>query len=185
MANGSISTFSIRNEMADPELVAIARVVKPRGLRGECVADILTDFPERFADTAEVIARSAGGDRQLTIRSVRFDKDRVLIKFDGVDDIDSAEQLRNAEICVPETDAVELEDDEFFDWELEGCRVETVAGETIGTVRELMRTGATEILVVAGVAKEYLVPFAETICVGVDVENKMITIDPPEGLLDF
>lgn len=171
--------------MTDENLVAIARVVKPRGLRGECVADILTDFPERFAETVDVVARSGAGDRNLRIKNVRFDKNRVLIKFEGVDDIDAAEQLRNAEICVSEADAVALEVDEFFDWELEGCNVETVDGEKIGTVRELMRTGGTEILVVAGEDKEFLIPFAEAICVGVDVENKLITIDPPEGLLDF
>ena len=166
-------------------LVAIARIVKPRGLRGECVAEILTDFPERFAETVDVVARSAACDLELKITTVRFDKNRVLIKFEGVNDIDAAEQLRNAEICVPEAHAVELEDDEFFDWELEGCQVETVDGERIGTVRELMRTGGTEILVIVGEGKEYLIPFAEAICVVVDVENKRITIDPPEGLWDF
>ncbi len=93
--------------------------------------------------------------------------------------------MRNCEICIAETEAVELEADEFFDWELEGCAVETVAGEQIGTVKELMRTGGTEILVVAGSTKEYLIPFAETICTEVDVENKLIKVDAPEGLLDF
>ncbi|MBX7170571.1 MAG: PRC-barrel domain-containing protein, partial [Pyrinomonadaceae bacterium] len=58
-------------------------------------------------------------------------------------------------------------------------------GEKLGQVKELMRTGGTEILVVQGETKDYLIPFAETICVEVDIENKLIRIDPPEGLLDF
>ena len=93
--------------------------------------------------------------------------------------------MRDCEICVPEAETVELEEGEFFDWELEGCAVETVEGETLGTVLELMRTGAGEILDVKGAAKEYLIPFAERICTEVDIEKKLIRIDAPEGLLEF
>ena len=91
----------------------------------------------------------------------------------------------NAEICVPESEAVELEEDEFFDWQLQGCAVETLDGERIGTVSEVMRTGGTENLVVVNGAKDFLIPFAETICTQVDVENKLIRVDLPEGLLEF
>jgi len=168
------------------DLVAIARIARPRGLRGECVADILTDFPERFAETGDVVAVLADGSRRpLILEDARFQKDRVHLKFSQVDDLDGAEELRGAEICVPETETVELEEGEFFDWELVGCRVETVGGEPIGTVRELMKTGGTEILVVDGKSKEFLIPFAESICTDVDVERKLIVVDPPEGLLDF
>ena len=86
---------------------------------------------------------------------------------------------------MPESEAVELDTDEFFDWQLEGCRVETIDRETIGTVRELLRTGGTEVLIVAGTEKEFMIPFAESICIDVDVEKKLIRIDPPEGLLEF
>lgn len=168
------------------ELVAIAKIVKTRGLRGETVADILTDFPERFEETENVTAVLPGGERvELKIESFRFQKDRILLQFEGFDSVEKAETLRNAEICVPETDTVALDEGEFFDWELENCAVETVEGEKLGTVKEIMRTGGTEILVVAGEMKDYLIPFAETICPHVDVENKLIRIDPPEGLLEF
>jgi 16S rRNA processing protein RimM len=168
------------------ELVAIARIVKPRGLKGELVADVLTDFPERFDGLEKVTAILPTGERlDLKIENSWFQKDRIVLKFEGYDSIETAETLRNAEICVPESDAVELEDGEFFDWELIDCRVETTDGKNVGKVREVMRTGGTEILVVANEEKEFLVPFAQTICVEVDVEKKLILIDPPEGLLDF
>ncbi len=169
------------------ELVAIAKIVKSRGLRGELVAEILTDFPERFDDLENVlIALLPDGERrELKIEKFWFQKNRIILKFAGFDSIETAETLRGTEICISETEAVELEEDEFFDWELTGCEVETVEGEKIGTVKELMRTGGTEILVVKGAEKEYLIPFAETICVSVDVENKLIKIDAPEGLLEF
>lgn len=168
------------------DLVAVAKIVKSRGLRGELVADVLTDFPERFEELETVIALLPEGERrELKIEKFWFQKDRIIFKFAGFDSIEQAENLRNAEICITESEAVELEDDEFFDWELEDCEVETIEGEKIGRVKELMRTGGTEILVVAGADKEYLIPFAETICTEVDVENKLIKIDAPEGLLDF
>jgi 16S rRNA processing protein RimM len=170
------------------DLVAIAKTVRTRGLRGELVADVLTDFPERFAETKTVLAIKPDGTREeLKIENHWFQKDRVILKFAGFDSIEAAESLINREICVPESEAVALEAGEFFDWELIDCAVETVAGETLGRVKEVMRTGGTEILVVAsaGGEKDYLIPFAETICVEVEIENKLIKVDAPEGLLEF
>ncbi len=172
--------------MMDEELVTIAKTVKTRGLRGELVADLLTDFPERFDNLERVLVVCADKKTsELEIEKFWFQKDRVVFKFKGIDTIEAAEKWRNCEICVPESETVELEDGEFFDWELENCRVETIDGAKIGVVQELMRTGATEILVVKDAEKEYLIPFAETICVEVDIENKLIRVDAPEGLLDF
>ena len=168
------------------DLIAIAKLAKPRGLRGEIVGDVLTDFPARFDDLKSVsIVYPSGETIAGEIEKFWFQKGRIVLKFVGFDTIEAAETLRNCEICVPETEAVELETDEYFDWELEDCTVETVTGEKLGVVKEIMRTGGTEVLVVAGETKEYLIPFAETICVEVDVENKLIKVDAPEGLLDF
>ena len=168
------------------ELVAIAKIVRTRGLKGEVVADLLTDFPERFEVLDGVTAVRESGERfELKIEKFWFQSGRVILKFIGFDSIESGETLRNVEICVPESEAVELEEDEYFDWELAGCKVETVSGELIGNVRELMRTGGTELLVVEGEAKEFLIPFANAICIEVDIENKLIKVDPPAGLLEF
>ncbi|HLM01342.1 MAG TPA: ribosome maturation factor RimM [Pyrinomonadaceae bacterium] len=171
------------------DLVAIAKTVRTRGLRGELVAVVLTDFPERFKETKTVFAikPDGGGREELKLENHWFQKDRVILKFAGFDSIEAAEGLINCEICVPESAAVELEEDEFFDWELIGCAVETLEGETLGRVREVMRTGGTEILVVesAKEEKDYLIPFAFSVCVEVDVENNLIRADIPEGLLEF
>jgi 16S rRNA processing protein RimM len=168
------------------DLVAIAKIAKTRGLRGELVADVLTDFPERFDDLQTVVAvKPDGGNLTLEIEKFWFQKNRIILKFVGYDSIEAAENLRNCEICITEAEAVELESDEFFDWELQNCAVETVEGVKLGTVKEVLRTGGTEILVVEGETKEYLIPFAETICTEVDVKNKRIKVDAPEGLLDF
>jgi 16S rRNA processing protein RimM len=168
------------------DLVAIARIAKTRALRGEVVADVLTDFPERFENLETVFAIKPNGERaELKIEKFWFQKSRIIFKFAGIDSVEAAEDLRNYEICIPESEAVALEEGEYFDWELEDCAVETVEGEQIGRVKEVFRTGGTEVLIVAGAEKEYMIPFAEAICTEVDVENKLIKIDAPEGLLDF
>jgi len=171
------------------ELVAIAKTVRIRGLRGELVAEMLTDFPERFENLERVFAIKPNGvQSELTLEKFWFQKDRVVLKFAGYDSIEQAEEFINCEICVPESEAVELDEGEFFDWDLTGCTVETVDGEQIGKVREILRTGATELLVVDSATdaeKDFLIPFANEICVAVDIEDKLIRVDLPEGLLDF
>ena len=172
--------------MNSTDLVAIAKIVRTRGLKGEVVAEILTDFPERFELLDRVTAVRESDERfELKIEKFWFQNGRVILKFAGYDTVESGETLRDVEICVPESDAVDLDEGEYFDWELAGCKVETIGGDSIGKVRELMRTGGTELLVVAGEKKEYLIPFANEICVEVDVENKLIKVDPPDGLLEF
>lgn len=168
------------------ELVAIARTARTRGLKGELVAEILTDFPERFDDLVDVIATDETGvERALQIEEHWFQKGRVILKFRGYDSIESAEGLLNLEICVPEVEAVDLEENEYFDWQLAGCLVVDLEGETIGRVTGVMRTGGNENLEVAGSEKEHLIPFVKAICVDVDIENKIIRVDLPEGLLDL
>lgn len=168
------------------ELVVIAKLVKTRGLRGELVADVLTDFPQRFDNLERVFAVKPNGETsELEIEKFWFQKNRIIFKFAGFDSIEASETLRNCEISVAEDEAVKLETDEFYDWQLQGCAVETIEGVKLGAVKEVLRTGGTEVLVVAGEMKEYLIPFAEKICTEVDIENKLIKVDAPEGLLDF
>jgi 16S rRNA processing protein RimM len=171
------------------ELVAVAKAVKTRGLRGELVADLLTDFPERFKGLEELIAVAPDGKRMpLALEDHWFQGARVILKFAGYDSIEASSALIGYEFAVPEDERVELDEDEFYDWELKGCRVETIAGEKLGLVREVLKTGGgVEVLLIENEAlgREYMIPLAETICVEIDIENKLIRVDPPEGLLEF
>ncbi len=169
------------------DLVVVARVVRTRGLRGEVVADLLTDFPGRFEALEDVIAIAPDGTRRsLQIEEHWFQANRIVFKFGGYDSIDEAKELAGFQIAVPASDRIELPKDQFYEWELAGCRVETIDGESIGVVREVMRTGGVEILVVAGDAGgEFLIPMAEEICVEIDVSRKLVRVNPPEGLLEL
>lgn len=173
---------------AEDDLVAVALAVRTRGLRGEIVADLLTDFPERFEGLENLIAVAPDGARtELKLEEHWFQGARVILKFAGYDSIEAAGALVGFEFAVHEAERVELEEDEFYDWELQGCRVETVSGEQLGTVREVLRTGGVEVLVVENTAtkREHLIPLAEEICVEIDIEGKLIRVDPPEGMLEF
>jgi 16S rRNA processing protein RimM len=175
-------------ELAEVELVAVARVAKPRGVRGEVACHLLTDFPERFDELEELIAVFPGGRRErLTLESHWLHGDRLVLKLKGFDSPEASAALAGCELTVPESEAVELEEGEFYDWQLEGCRVETVEGLTVGTVREVLHTGgAAPVLVIHDEAeRESLVPLAESICVEIDIDAKLIRVDAPEGLLEL
>jgi 16S rRNA processing protein RimM len=169
------------------ELVAVARVAKPRGVRGELACDLLTDFPERFERLSELIAVFPGGRRErLTLEGNWLHGDRVVLKFEGYDSPEESAALAGCELAVPESEAVELEEGEFYDWQLQGCRVETVEGRPLGTVREVLHTGGeAPVLVIRDEReRENLVPLAESICVEINVAAKFIRVDAPEGLLE-
>lgn len=174
-------------DAAQPErLISIARIARPQGIRGEVIADILTDFPDRFAELDEVTLLRDGkiiGD--LELEQYRFHKGRVLLKFAGYDDPHKAEELRGASVVIDREELVELEDDEYYLFDLEGCEVVTLDGQHLGTVTKVDDYGAAPLLVVKNQTKEVLIPLTRDICPEVDTENKKIVVNPPDGLLDL
>ena len=176
------------DDLSRVELVTVARVAKPRGVRGEVACHLLTDFPERFEGLEGLIAVFPGGRRErLTLEGHWLHGDRLVLKLAGFDSPEASAALAGCELAVPESEAVELEEGEFYDWQLEGCRVETVEGVPVGTVREVLHTGgeAPVLIIRDETERENLIPLAESICVEIDVDAKLIRVDPPEGLLDI
>ncbi|HKO45415.1 MAG TPA: ribosome maturation factor RimM [Pyrinomonadaceae bacterium] len=179
--------MSPADDASADELIIVARAVRTRGLKGELVAELLTDFPERFEKVSTLVGVSPEGQRkELELEGYWFQNERVILKFKNYDSIESANALVGFVVGVPESERVELSDSEFYEWQLSGCLVENTEGQTIGTVREVMRTGGVELLVVDGGAQhEYLIPMAGDIVLNVDIPGKKILIDPPEGLLEL
>ena len=173
----------------EESFVIVARAVRLKGLKGEIVAELLTDFPERFSSIAQFFAISPKGEQTaVKLERFSFQKDRVILKLEGYDTIESAGMLVGHEFAVPESERVELGADEFYDWELEGCSVETMTGQIVGVVTGVMRTGAANLLVVEKDSREEdssLIPMVSSILIQIDKHRKLITIDPPEGLLDL
>jgi 16S rRNA processing protein RimM len=169
------------------EDVLIARVVKARGIRGEVVCVLETDFPERFSSLKQVTVRLPDGRRlSLKIQSHWFHNERLILKFEGCDTMTAAQGLAGGRLVIAEGDPQPLEDGRFFERQIIGSEAVTSGGKNLGRVTRVVRTGGTDLLVLAGDdGREHLIPFAAEICTGVDVGAKRITIDPPEGLLDL
>lgn len=167
--------------------MVIARIAKARGIKGEVACNIETDFPERFGELEEVTVWMPSGERlRLKVEDHWFHKGRVIFKFEGCDTMSAAEQLVGGRLVIPESEALELDEDEFYEYQLIGLEAVTGSGESIGRVVKLLRTGGTDVLVIEGVGgKEILVPFADRICGEVDFEANRIVIEPPQGLLEL
>ncbi|MFL6211382.1 MAG: ribosome maturation factor RimM [Pyrinomonadaceae bacterium] len=173
---------------ATDDLIAVARVIKPRGIRGEVVAELLTDFPERFDGLDELIAITPKGERRtLVVEESWLHSGRIVFKFAGYDTPEAARELAGYELTVPEGEAVELEPDEYYDWQLIDCRVVTIDNRELGRVREVLHAGAAPVLIITDAEhkREHLIPLAASICVRVDIAAKLIRVDPPEGLLEI
>ena len=169
------------------DLIIVARAVRTRGLKGELVADVLTDFPERFEHISELTGVGSNGERkQLELERYWFQNDRMVLKFTGYDTVESANALVGYQFGLPEAERVQLPEDEYYDWELEGCAVENKPNSIIGKVREVMKTGGVALLVIEDEAgRENLVPMVQSIVVEIDILRKKILIDAPDGLLDL
>ncbi len=179
--------MSKQSEDSLDALITLAQATRTRGLKGEVVADLLTDFPERFESISRIFGIDSRGERQeLELERHWFQNDRVVLKFSGYDTPESAQALVGLRFALPEAERVELPKGEFYDWELEGCVVENKTGAAVGKVSGILRTGGVELLVVADeTGREYLIPMAESIVLNIDTSAKSILIDPPEGLLEL
>lgn len=170
----------------EEELISIARIARPQGIRGEVIADLLTDFPERFASLGAAHIRTPTGESLiLRLENSWLHKGRVVLKFAGYDTMNAAETLRDARVMITRDQLVELPKDTFFDFDLVDCEVTTTGGQPVGRVKTVQNYGAAPLLAVVGDDREHLIPLASSICVEVDVAHKRIVIDPPEGLLDL
>jgi 16S rRNA processing protein RimM len=168
-------------------LISVARAVRTRGLKGEIVADLLTDFPERFDEVDKMVALSPNGDRKIVeLEDFWFQNHRIVMKLRGCDTVEAASEFAGYHFCVAEAKRVLLAEDEYYDFELEGCSVQLVNGEKVGNVQRILKTGGAVILVIATPkGAELLVPLAESIVIEIDIAGKRIVIDPPEGLLEL
>jgi 16S rRNA processing protein RimM len=167
----------------------VGRVVKAHGVTGEVVVDVRTDDPElRFAPGA--VLRAKGSDqreRNYAVEAVRPHGSRILVRLAGVAGRDAADALRGSLFVIDSADLPPIDEaDTYYDHQLEGLRVRTTDGRDIGTVAEVLHTAAGELLAVnRDQAAELLVPFVSAIVTSVSLEDRIIEIDPPEGLLEL
>ena len=186
---------------APPEAwVWLARIRRPQGRKGEVFADILTDFPEKFADRRrlwlireEVSAQSAAAPREAELIAHWLHKGGIVLHFAGVDSISAAETLAGFTVAIPRAERASLDADEAYIGDLIGCTLVDVAGSEsgsapalVGEIEDVDRTaGPVALLIVRGARGEILIPFAKSYLRKIDVEARRVEMALPEGLIDL
>jgi len=179
-----------------PEWTWLARIRRPQGRKGEVFADILTDFPERFAERRRlwlvpesVEAGRPAAQREVALTNHWLHKGGVVLHFSGVDSISDAETLAGLIVAIPRAERAPLPEDETYIGDLIGCVLVDVSQTSptiIGEIEDVDRTaGPVALLVVRGTAGEILVPFAKSYLRKVDLASKRVEMALPDGLVDL
>jgi 16S rRNA processing protein RimM len=156
--------------------VELGRIVKPHGLKGEMVVSGVRITPEELLALGEVVAVGKDGTaRTLSIVATRPFMQSVLVRFQGVDDVDQARELHGQVIEVDPARLPPPGDGTVYLFQLVGLSVVTEEGETLGKVKDVFQTGATPILVVRG-DRERMIPMSPDMLVKVDTAGGQVTV---------
>lgn len=172
--------------------VWLARIRRPQGRKGEVFAELLTDFPEKFAERKRLWLLGRAGlrpPREVELIAHWTHKDGIVLHFAGVDSISAAETLKELIVAIPRTERAALGEDEVYVGDLIGCSLVDVAGAApvlVGEIEEVDRTaGPVALLVVIGEAGEVLIPFAKSYLRKIDLEARRVEMALPEGLVEL
>jgi 16S rRNA processing protein RimM len=170
-----------------PAYLLIGEILRPHGVAGEVRMRVLTRYPERLPELETVYLGSkpdSGKNIQFALQSVRMHQGYALLKLRGVDDRTQADRLRELFVMVSIEDAVPLEEDEYYLYQLIGLAVQTIEGEMLGTLTEVLETGANDVYIVDSPQYgEVLIPATDETIIQTDLESRIITVKLPEGLL--
>jgi 16S rRNA processing protein RimM len=175
----------------------LAHLVRPQGRHGEILAEILTDFPERFAERKRLflIASERGGTsatpntlpREISLENHWLHKGRIVFKFAGIDSIEDADKLRGLDVAIPIEERAPLEDGAVYISDLIGCEVfDLGSGDEVRVGRVADVDPGASLLVVEGAkGAEVLIPFVQAYLVKMDLEAKRVEMRLPAGLLEI
>jgi 16S rRNA processing protein RimM len=164
--------------------IAVGVIRKPHGVRGEASVELWTDSPDRFNELTAVtlVSPDETSTREARIEAARAHGDRVLVKFDGIESPEAVDPFRNWTIEIPESEARELEENEYFLHDLVGLTLIDAEGREQGKVVEVYEGGGGILLQVQRGDRTFDVPFAAEICTKVDLASKTMLVKLPEGI---
>jgi 16S rRNA processing protein RimM len=167
----------------EPAFLAVGKVRRPHGVTGDVLVEIYTDFPERLQ--AKSIVYMGKDYLPLTICRRRFHNDGVLLAFDGFNTPEQVGRFRNEILHIKSEEAKKLSESEYYFHELLGLSVRDEAGEQLGEVTEVMKTGANDVYVVTNEdGRELLLPAISQVILNVDLVSKSMKVHLLPGLLD-
>lgn len=166
------------------EYFEIGQISNTHGLKGEMKVIPFTEKNEDYAKLENILVDFNGTLKEYTVESVRYQKDVVLIKLKGVDDIEEAEKLKGHYIKIPRDSAKKINEDEYFIADLLGCEV--YQDETLlGVLDDVFTAGGSDVYVVKRKGKQdLLLPAISSVIKKVDVVNQKVFVEVPRGLED-
>lgn len=168
------------------DLLQVGIITSTHGVRGEVKVYPTTDNPRRFRRLKEVVLDTGREKINLEIEGVKFFKQFVILKFKGLDNINDIEKYRQKSLYVTRKNAVRLQRDEYFIADLIGLKVQDEDGTELGTVKDVIETGANDVYEVEMAdGRSLLLPAIKQCILNVDVENGMMQVHVLEGLLDL
>ena len=166
------------------DLLKVGVITTTHGVRGEVKVYPTTDEPERFLDLEYVLLDTGKELRRRYIKNVRFIKNLVILKFDGIDNIDDIEKYKGKDLWIPREEAQELGEDEYYIADLQGLNVVLEDGTEFGTLRDVMETGANDVYIIdSNEHGEVLLPAIKECILDVDLEKNTMTVHLMKGLL--
>lgn len=174
------------NYREDPSLVNIGRITSAVGLRGELRVILYAEDSENLHVDSKLYLDNRGAESTATVKALRMQKGRPVIRLSGVDDRTAAEALRNTEIYIPEADLAELEDGEYYIRDLIGLAVfDQASGQTIGTVADILENTSQSVYVVKRQdGRELLIPAVPAFEREIDPARGVITVELIPGFLE-
>ena len=166
------------------DLLQVGIITSTHGVRGEVKVYPTTDDPRRFRRLKEVVLDTGKEKMNLEIEGVKFFKQFVILKFKGLDNINNIEKYRQKSLYVTRKNAVRLQRDEYFIADLIGLKVQDEDGKELGTVKDVIETGANDVYEVElADGKSLLLPAIKQSILNVDVENGTMQVHVLVGLL--
>jgi 16S rRNA processing protein RimM len=165
----------------------VGEVLRPHGVRGELRLRVLTEHPDHMAQLSHVYIGTDPDDpriKRFDVRAVRFHQDYALLTLKEIPDRTAAEHYRGLFVMIDLSQAVPLEDDEIYVYELIGMQVVTEDGETLGPIIEVLATGANDVYIVDSPRYgEILLPVTDDTLLRTDTDNRRVIMRLPSGLL--
>ena len=161
--------------------LVVGRIGRAHGVLGEATIEVRTDVPEQRFIVGGKLTTNSG--QELTIKSARWHNQILLLSFEGISDRDQIESLKD-ELISSEVDFSNLAPGEYHYQQLLGAKVFLQTGELVGNVTEIVALPGQDLLAVDHLGREVLIPMVKAIITNIDIANKKIEINPPEGLLD-
>lgn len=167
------------------DYLKVGKIVNTHALQGEVRVISSSDFKEvRFKKGSALLIDDHGTHVPVQVRSHRTHKNFDLLTFVGMSHIDEVTPYKGCDILVDAAHLSQLDEGEFYFYEMIGCQVKTTQGEVIGEISEILQTGANDVWVIKRKGKkDALIPYIEDVVKAVDVANKTVTIALLEGLI--